>query len=276
MFLLNGKIRDCLNVTDRGLQYGDGLFETFRVHHGRPLFWQRHFQRLQMGCEVLKIPLPDVHTLKNEALSLCQSVDSAVLKLIITRGSGGRGYRPPEVPEPSRLFSLHPFPDYPAQFYTDGITVRVCQSRLGINPLLAGYKHLNRLEQVLARSEWSDPSIQEGLLLDINDHLIEGTMSNVFLIQKGRIITPLLDQCGIKGVIRQWIFDTGRQIGTEVNEQRINLADLKLADEVFVCNSVIGIWPVSRIADHQWPVGPVTLQLQHLLKQSELESGDVD
>ncbi len=267
MFLINGKIRDDLNATDRGLQYGDGLFETFRVHCGKPQFWQLHCQRLQYGCQALHIPFPDESLLKQEALSFCQGKDNAVLKLIVTRGSGGRGYRPPEHSEPTRLFSLHPFPDYPAQFYTQGITVRLCQTRLGINPLLAGFKHLNRLEQVLARSEWTEPSIQEGLLLDLQGHLIEGTMSNLFLVKNKILMTPLLDQCGIKGVIRQWVLETG----LAVEERRLDLTDLQQADEVFVCNSIIGIWPVTRLGDRQWPVGPITVQLQQRLKQSESE-----
>ncbi|CAG7857314.1 partial 4-amino-4-deoxychorismate lyase, partial [biofilm metagenome] len=178
MILINGIEADHLPINDRGLHYGDGLFETIEVSEGHPVFLEQHLQRLTAGCSTLMIPIPDLPTLRDEVYRVCHGFQQAVLKVIITRGSGGRGYRPPDNAAPTRIVSLHSFPDYPINFAEDGINARFCSTRLGLNPALAGIKHLNRLEQVMARAEWNLPGIQEGLMLDLNDHVIEGTMTN--------------------------------------------------------------------------------------------------
>jgi 4-amino-4-deoxychorismate lyase len=182
------------------------------------------------------------------------------LKIIVTRGSGGRGYKQPDPIQPTRVLSLHPFPEYPPRYWTDGISARVCQTRLGANPALAGIKHLNRLEQIIARAEWQDNQIQEGLMLCADGFVIEGTMSNVFLIKDRKLYTPDLSQAGIAGIIRGLVLSCGHGINTTVT--RITIDDLLNADELFVCNSVIGIWPVRLMENRPIPVGPITLQLQ--------------
>lgn len=179
--LINGQDSTTLSAQDRGLLYGDGLFETIAIRNGAPLRWERHLQRLMLGCERLGIPCPDVTTLTLESLDLCKGHDRAVLKLIVTRGVGGRGYRAPAQLQPTRILARHPWPDYP-DHARDGVRVRLCDMRLAQQPALAGIKHLNRLEQVLARAEWNDEDIAEGLLFDREDHVIEATMSNLFLV----------------------------------------------------------------------------------------------
>ncbi|MEY3788203.1 MAG: hypothetical protein RLZ75_2410, partial [Pseudomonadota bacterium] len=180
MILVNGTPQTHIEISDRGFQYGDGLFETITVHNSKAVFLQQHINRLTAACQRLHIPTPDLDTLHTEIKHLCQHTEHSVLKIIITRGSGGRGYRQPDNIQPTRILSLHPFPTYPDSYYQQGITARFCDTRLGLNPTLAGMKHLNRLEQVLARAEWQDDSVQEGIMLDINDCVIEGTMSNLF------------------------------------------------------------------------------------------------
>ena len=181
--LINGQDSGTLSAQDRGLLYGDGLFETLAIRKGVPLRWERHLQRLMLGCERLGIPCPDVTALTLESLALCKGHDRALLKLIVTRGVGGRGYRAPAQPQATRILTCHPWPDYPADAARDGVRVRLCRTRLAQQPALAGIKHLNRLEQVLARAEWNDEEIAEGLLFDREDHVIEATMSNPTIIR---------------------------------------------------------------------------------------------
>ncbi|RLA00777.1 MAG: aminodeoxychorismate lyase, partial [Gammaproteobacteria bacterium] len=181
--LVNGKPNDCVPTSDRGLLYGDGVFETIAVKNGQLHFWSEHVRRLQSGCERLGIDPVDETQLMGECRSLIRQSQQAVIKVIITRGSGGRGYRLPEQARPTRIIQLHEWPDYPASCTERGIKTRICRARLGHNASLAGIKHLNRLEQVLARQEWNDPNIMEGLMLDSDGDLVEGTMSNVFMVK---------------------------------------------------------------------------------------------
>lgn len=265
MFLLNGERRQCIDVLDRGFQYGDGLFETIEVVDGKPLFLKRHLERLEAGCRRLLIPTPDMANLVEEASRISSSSKRAVLKLIVTRGCGGRGYRQPAEISPTRLFSIHPFPEYPACFQTEGITARFCELRLAINPALAGIKHMNRLEQILARAEWQDDGIQEGLMLNSEGHVIEGTMTNLFMVNEGVLYTPVLTECGVKGIVRQIVIELAARHGLAVNEAVFDKDALLGADEIFVTNSVIGIWPVKQLESQAFTVGPLTKKLQGLL-----------
>lgn len=264
MLLLNGESRHCIEVTDRGFQYGDGLFETIAVVNGTPLFLHQHLQRLALGCQTLLIPCPDFSLLKSEARQLTSNAAQAVLKLIVTRGSGGRGYRQPPEILPTRLFSLHPHPGYSQQFQDSGIKLRFCRKQLAINPDLARIKHLNRLEQVLARAEWQDDDIQEGLMLDSEQRVVEGTMSNLFWMKQGILHTPLLDQCGIAGIVRELVIELARSAGMVVVEDRASREDVLTADELFVTNSIIGIWPVRQLEDQRFGIGNITRRLQGL------------
>jgi len=270
MFLLNGEHRHCVDVSDRGFQYGDGLFETIEVLQGKPLFFDRHLKRLAEGCRRLLIPMPDSALLDAEARQLSKSSERAVLKLIVTRGSGGRGYRQPEQVIPTRLFSLHPYPDYPLQFQTDGIAARFCEQRLSLNSSLAGIKHMNRLEQILARAEWQDDSIQEGLMLDTQDRVVEGTMSNLFIVKSGSLYTPPLGQCGVAGIVRELIMAFAQCSKLPLFEQAIDQTAVLQADELFVSNSVIGIWPIKRLEAQVFSVGAITRRLQDLLNAARM------
>lgn len=268
MFFINGERRHCVDASDRGFQYGDGVFETIAVYQGKPLFWQRHIDRLLKGCQTLRIPFPDVSLLQAEASEIIDGADSAVLKLIITRGSGGRGYRQPDSIVPTRVLSLHPFPQYPECFHADGIVARFCEQQLAINPGLAGIKHLNRLEQVLARAEWQDDSIQEGLMQDYQGHIIEGTMSNLFFVKSGVLYTPSVKNCGIAGIVRQLVTEFAVVHSIEFVEMQVDKQSLLNADEVFVTNSVIGIWPVKQLDQQHFGVGSVTRTIRHSYEQA--------
>ncbi len=261
--LINGQATNTLPVDDRGLQYGDGLFETIAIKNGKLLCWDSHLERLVISCRLLQIPFTDLIALRQEVELLADKHELAVLKIIITRGQGGRGYTPPANPVPSRILATYPWPEYPTAIREEGVATIICNSRYAINPLLAGMKHLNRLEQVMARMECEELSIREGIMLDINNAVIEGTMSNIFIIKNKQIMTPELSQCGVKGVIRKYIIDTH-----DVLIKSINIDDLMQSDEIFLCNSIMGVWPVTKLNDKQFKIGALTkLITQLFIKQ---------
>jgi 4-amino-4-deoxychorismate lyase len=251
-----------LDAGDRGLAYGDGLFETARVHEGLVVWWPAHLARLSEGAARLRIPMPDVAWLTSQLAGfVSQAPARAVLKLILTRGAGGRGYAPPEAVAPTLALSLHAAPAR-----ADGpITVRWCETRLALQPALAGLKHLNRLEQVLARAEWRDPGIDEGLMLDTEGRVGCATSANVFAFVDGRWLTPPVRQRGVAGIARAWVL-ANEPLAAEAELTR---AQLEAAESVFLCNAVRGILPVGQLGDRRWPPHPALAELQRRLGQAE-------
>ena len=279
MFLINGQNKTHIDVIDRGFQYGDGLFETIEIFNRKPVFLDFHLKRLATGCDRLLIPCPAAPILAAEANQLSRQAPEqgrAVLKIIITRGCGGRGYQQPENISPTRVLSLHPFPEYPVHFWSEGVNARLCKTRLAINPLLAGLKHLNRLEQVLARAEWKDSSIQEGIMLNTQDIVVEGTMSNLFYIKNSIIHTSGLQQCGIAGIMRDIIIKLINLNGFSLLEHDFSSQALFAADEVFICNSLIGIWPVKQIDGQRYAIGSITKKIQGLLNRYHADALQAD
>lgn len=267
--LINGIEGRHIDALDRGLQYGDGLFETLRIRDGRPRHWDEHMQRLAEGCARLRLPAVETEPLAAEARLLSQGVADGVLKIVLTRGDSGRGYAPPVVVRPTRLLALFPPPSYPPAVAREGVAVRVCDTRLGHSPALAGIKHLNRLEQVLARAEWKDRGTAEGLMLDNEGNVIEGTMSNLFLLRDGRLSTPELSRCGVAGVTRARVMRLAPSLGMAVEQRRIAIDDLAAADELFLTNSVIGLWPVRHCAGRDYTPGPLTARLAEALEADD-------
>ncbi len=261
---VNGAADAAVSVLDRGLLFGDGVFETIVVQDGRPRFWQRHMTRLQTGCHRLGIRPVDLAGLHAEAEALLSSGQHGILKVIITRGAGGRGYGIAADAEPTCIVQLHPWPEgLPAA----AVRLMVCDLRLGVNPALAGIKHLNRLEQVLARQECDAAGSFEGLLLDQDDRVIEGTMSNIFLVRDRQLLTPDLQRCGVAGVMRSIVLDIADQAGIACVIRDIDKAALLQADEVFICNSLLGIVAVEAIDGSRYQPGQLTGRLQTLLAQ---------
>lgn len=261
--LVNGEIADRIPATDRGLQYGDGLFETMAVIGGQARFWQGHMDRLVTGCEQLRIPLVPQEILLREVKTVSAGQPRCVAKIVLTRGSSGRGYLPGKSGEPRRIVSSYAWPEDPGHLNDSGIRTRICDLRLGLQPALAGLKHLNRLEQVTARGEWEDRSIHEGILLDREDHVVSAISSNIFLVHSGRLLTPRLDRCGVRGVMRAAILKAFRE---RCEQRRIMLDMLPEADEVFVCNSVRGVFPVVWIDHWEYAIGPLTREVQGWLE----------
>lgn len=234
-------------VNDRGLAYGDGLFETMRTHQGRVPWWDAHWSRLAHGAARLRLPLPDRAQVARQAEAMLAdegSDASSVLKLVVTRGAGGRGYMPAADSAPLWMLSRHRLPSPPRK---GGLQLRWCTTRLALQPALAGLKHCNRLEQVLARGEWSDAEIDEGLVQDMDGHVVSATAANLFVLRDGGWHTPPVDRCGVAGVCRAWLLST-----CAGQETRMGVHEIETADAVVLCNAVRGILPVARLGDRAW------------------------
>lgn len=242
--IVNGSSQDTIAINDRGLAYGDGVFETILIHRHHPILLQAHLDRLESGSSRLKISLDRTQLEQEIADYSPHFPEQGVLKIIVTRGAGGRGYRPLHSSDTTRILSLHSLPVYEGDPGNSGIATFICNQRLAIQPTLSGIKHLNRLEQVLASQEWLDESFMEGIMLDSNDNVIEGTRSNIFWSESGRLFTPTLSNCGVAGIMRNYLLNS---IAGAAEINGCSLDRLVGADEIFICNSVFGIWPVRSI-----------------------------
>ncbi|WP_434699872.1 aminodeoxychorismate lyase [Pseudomonas sp. D1-1] len=262
---VDGQPADALSLKDRGLAYGDGLFETIAVRDGKLVLLEGHLQRLALGCRRLAISA-DWAVLNAELQAYAQQLGDGVLKLIVTRGDSLRGYAANPSAQARRILQGSPPAAYPLAHAEQGVQLFPCTTRLSEQPLLAGLKHLNRLEQVLARAEWSDTEHAEGLMLDMSGRVIEGVFSNLFTVHDGALITADLSRCGVAGVMRGQLLFQAESDGIATQVTNIRLEQLHQADEVFVCNSVYGVWPVRGCGSARWSVGPLTRKLQTLAR----------
>lgn len=265
MLLIDGTPQGAVPGNDRGLNYGDGLFETCAVKDSRPLLWERHLERLYRGCRHLRLAPPAATTLDEEVSRLCRDHPRAVLKVLLTRGSGGRGYRLPAKATPLRVVSIHPWPEQVEKRARQGIRLRRCTTPSSANPALARIKHTSRLENVLARAEWTADDPAEGLMLNLAGEVVEGTGTNVFMAEGAMLYTPSLEYGGVAGIMRELVLEVAAEAGIPVAVTAIPVARLKQASEVFVCNSVAGIWPVVWFDGTDMVAGPVTRRLQGIL-----------
>lgn len=260
--LVNGVPGNLISIRDRGLLYGDGVFRTLCAKRGKAQHWLLHYQKLQRDCSTLGMACPDLALLSAELNDLLVKHPDAVVKLIVTRGEGARGYAPPAGAAPTHLWDASPLPDYPADWAAQGIKARLCQLRLSLQPRLAGVKHLNRLENVLAAAEWNDASIAEGVLLDGTGNVIAGTRSNLFIVLDGALLTPDLSHCGVAGVQRARVMEWAAAHNIPCRMVQFGLAELLAADEIFLVNSVIGLWPVRDLQGRNWSHHPISRQVQ--------------
>jgi 4-amino-4-deoxychorismate lyase len=227
----------CVDPFDRGLAYGDGLFETMALRGGRVLRLASHLDRLRDGSQRLAIPLPDTPELLAQIDAAAAEIEHGHLKLILTRGTGPRGYAPPASPVPTVILSAGADAGEPSA----EITARTLETELGENPKLAGIKHLCRLEQVLGRLELSHLDAEEGLMLSTSGAVIGGTSRNLFAVIEGCLVTPDLSRAGIAGVMRRSVLETAQRLGFPAEERRLAPAELASADELFMTNALVGI-----------------------------------
>lgn len=256
-FWINGVPGRLIDITDRGLTYGDGIFETMAIRRYTLRFLDLHLDRLYAGAARLGLSAPERYKLHAQLTAAAAGIDEGVMKLILTRGPGPRGYAPPQQQSPTVAWGLHS----QAVQQSTQIRVRWCATIAGRNPVTAGLKTLCRLEQVLARAEWQDASIAEGLMCDEQGLLTGGTASNVFLVTGGSLRPPAVTHAGISGVMRRVILQQAHENGIEISEVAVTRQDLLAADEVFISNALVGIRPVRQLDERQWCPGPVTRRL---------------
>jgi len=269
MILVDGEPRPEISATDRGLAYGDGIFRTLAASAGRPCFWTRHYSKLAHDAAVLKLQLPRADVLEGEVRAVCKDHEACAVKIIVTRGAGPRGYSYTGHERPTRIVSAGPLPPGTIGNRVSGVKVRLCALRLSAQPALAGVKHLNRLENVLARAEWQDPEIAEGILCDAQGHVIAGTMTNLFIGIDGALATPGLERCGVAGVTRERVMEAAGRHGVACAVTTLSWTDVLGADEVFLVNSLAGVWPVRDLDGEPRTPGEMTRTVQQWLGQED-------
>lgn len=267
---INGETAGTLSPLDRGLHFGDGLFETIACLGGRPRFLELHLERLSLGCARLSLPTPGLERLSAAIQGAAAQAERSIIKLLVTRGPAlQRGYRW-GAEQGTWLVIRYPWPQEDPALARAGVRVRTAATRLGENPALAGLKHCNRLEQILARNEDRSHEADEALMLSHSGNLVSGTMTNVFLVsgppEAPRLRTPELAQCGVAGIMRRVVLREAAREGLPVAECALAPQELDGASEVFLTNARIGIWPVRSIDGRALVVGPVTRRLQERLE----------
>lgn len=270
--LINGKFLKTVSVLDRGLSYGDGLFETMSWRHLRELdsfgveFWNRHLKRLSASSLKMKIKMPSKEILNNYKdkiikKSINLGFNEGVLKIIITRGVGGRGYKYEKDIEPTIIFLSFPKVRIDESFFKKGVNLKFCKSPIFVNHQLSGIKHLNRIDSVMARSEWQNKEFFDGVLLDDSKNIIDGTMTNIFFSKNNILYTPDLKKSGINGIMRQVVIEKSKIFFNSVHEIQINKKNLKLYDEMFITNSIIKILPVKKLEKKEFSISQSTRNL---------------
>ena len=267
--MLNSFINETLESQERGLHYGDGLFETLLKIDGEIPYWASHYQRLIKGCKRLFLPMPDLTWLENKLEEVSNNTETCVIKIIVTRGIGGRGLNLPDPKQSSVFVFSYPYtcPD------NTPLNLSVCDTRLPINLNLAGLKHLNRLDYVLATIELNNKQNKdEAILLDTKGFVIEGIISNLFFCKDGQLFTPNLTQVGVEGIMRSKIIEHFNKSEIHVHIDRYDLNRLRQADECFLCNSVQGIRPIGSIDEQLFETGPITQSMMNSFSHSTADS----
>ena len=254
--LINGSATRTLASSDRGFNFGQGVSTRIKVVAGKAQLWRFHMQALQQGCAALGFPINAVDKLVKRDLGILPKADLS-LRVTLTAGVGSNSAATPVEYQPTRVLQIEP--DNFVEPPVEGVDLWLCATPLSIHPRLAGIKHLNRLEQVLARSEWRDPHIREGVMFDTQGYVIGATASNIFWVQSGEVYTPDLSQAGVAGVMRAALLERARQLGIEVHSVRARLADLEAADELFLTNAFDGVMAVKACVQKQYAVGSGTL-----------------
>ncbi|WP_342755211.1 aminodeoxychorismate lyase [Pantoea sp. MBD-2R] len=268
MMLINGQAVENIAASDRAVQFGDGCFTTGRLWQGEVVMLEAHLKRLREACHRLFIHHVDWEALRQEMMMAAATRDEGVIKVILSRGSGGRGYSARGCEQPTRIVSLSAYPAHYHQMRQSGAKLALSTIRLGRNPLLAGIKHLNRLEQVLIRTELEQTGADEALVLDTEGQLVECCAANLFWRSGKQVFTPILSDSGVNGIQRQWVIARLKQLGNAVAEVRMPPDVLTEADEVLITNALMPILPVSQIENRFYRNRELFYQL---CKQDDLQ-----
>ncbi len=266
MFWVNGIPQTHVSLGDRSFQYGDGCFTTILTKHGELVYWPEHVARMEACLKTLQIPLPDWQLVYEWATLGALQEEYAGVKVHVSRGIGGRGYSPKGIESPIITISNFAFPEHYFQWQKSGVSLGVCETRLGIQPLLAGHKHNNRLEQVLAKAEIEATDFNDAVTLNVQNHVIETTIANLFWVKDNNLYTPDLSLSGVAGVMRCKILEFLCAHSLQVEQGAFALAEMLEADEIWMCNSLLGIAPVKSVTTsnrkNEFPIGKLTKRLQ--------------
>jgi 4-amino-4-deoxychorismate lyase len=267
VILIDGKKQSKASIFNRNTQFGDGLFETCLVENKKLLFWSNHFERMKLGCDRLKISMIDETLWLSDikkAFSLMK-IDNCIVKLVLSRGESLRGYSYKDNIRPIRITIVS---ELKKNNQDKGFSLEFCNSGYNSNPKLAGIKHCNRLEQVIARA---GIKVDDGIMLDENENVVSVTQGNIFCIQGNRLITPNLDKCGIEGTRRAVILKIAVDLGFDINIKNLSVAELLRSDEVFISNSIQGVGPVNQIEDFVYSKHKITEIISETLKEKSTE-----
>ncbi|MDO6426929.1 aminodeoxychorismate lyase [Thalassotalea sp. 1_MG-2023] len=239
---LNGIRTEDISIKDRGLAYGDGVFTTAKIVDGTILLLAEHIDRLKESCARIALSNIDWHALKAELVKQSTAFPLAVLKVMITAGTGGRGYSRIGVSKPNVIVMVHEFPKHYIDWHQTGVSIGIAKTQLGINPQLAGIKHLNRLEQVLIRKELDESDWQDLIVTDVQNNIVETSCANVFWIKNNAVFTPELGSSGVAGLLRTQAISQF----SKVKLVKAPIDALKEVDAMIICNSVMGYVPVEN------------------------------
>jgi 4-amino-4-deoxychorismate lyase len=255
---IDGQKQDMVSIFNRNMQYGDGLFETCIAADNQILFWPLHFSRLKIGCEKLNINMIDEGLWLSDIKKAFEfsTKKNCIVKLILSRGNSLRGYAYKDDIEPVRIVIIS---EMYQPLFNKEFSLEYAKSGYHSNPQLAGIKHCNRLEQILARSNLSS---NEAIMLDEKENIISVTQGNIYYIFGNKLLTPKLDRCGVVGSRRSLILELAMSLKMEALESNISINQAQKADEVFISNSVIGIQPVHSIESYKLGKNPLTEKIQ--------------
>ncbi|MEE9330759.1 MAG: aminodeoxychorismate lyase [Methylophilaceae bacterium] len=264
--LVNGSFNTVIPALDRGLAYGDGVFRTLKIVNGIPVHWPNHYQKLVEDCSAIGIVCPSADLFISDFKQMFFTEDSvSVAKIIVTRGEGERGYKPSAITAPLRVTIKSNFPEYQESYFNEGVHLYLCETRVSTQPKLAGVKHLNRLDNVLARMEWNDPQLVDGLMLSVDGNVIECTAANIFARFGNLLLTPKLNTCGVSGITRKQILAHAHTLELNTKIETMDLKRLLSADEVIICNSLYGAWQVRSLANKKWKEQPLAANIRGFL-----------
>jgi len=264
--LINGVASTHISANDRGLAYGDGFFTTAKVVNGKVEFWRDHVERLMRASNKFSIELPSLLTLFTEVQTVIAGVELGCLKIVITRGEGGRGYSAQGCDNPTRLISLSPWPVHYQDWQRDGIHLGVAEFKLGLQPYLAGYKTLNRFEQVLIKQELNALEYDDLIVCDINDHVIEASAGNLFWFTEGTLYTPELSQTGVAGIMRKQVLQRAEQKAIPVALVKTDIVQLEYCEAMFITNALMGIVPIKQFQQRLFSDFSLVQALQQEIK----------
>lgn len=268
LIFINGKQAHEHSVLDRAFTFGDGVFETLLCIDAKLPLWELHKQRLLVGCQRLHIDIQisELERLLADA-QLQTSFAKSVCKITVSRGVGGRGYAVDTSVRPTIVIGFFPFPEQVENLSESGVSLGICIHRLSQNEALAGIKHLNRLDNVLARRECQNRGLEDGVVLDQLGSVVEATSSNLFVCINGQWLTPAITMCGVEGVTRRVVLEElAPVLNVSIYVDSVSPGQLDKVEEAFICNSVNGIVPVVAIDENKMPVGQATRNFQDAYK----------